>query len=99
MANVEEMGRRAQAQSAMMIEQLRDLVEQESPPGALLQLHSCAELLDAWGTVVLGRRPRRIVRDGLPHLLWSADDQRVLLLGHYDTVWPAGTIEHWPFTV
>ena len=37
--------------------------------------------------------------DGLPHLLWSAPDQHVLLLGHYDTVWPAGTVQDWPFGV
>jgi glutamate carboxypeptidase len=42
---------------------------------------------------------RRVVRGGLTHLLWPALDQRVLLLGHYDTVWPAGTLERWPFAV
>ena len=39
------------------------------------------------------------MRDGLPHLLWPADDQRVLLLGHYDTVWPEGTVRDWPFAL
>lgn len=82
-----------------MIEQLRTLVTQESPPGALPQLHACADLLDHWGSAVLGRRPRRVVHDGLPHLLWAAEDQRVLLLGHFDTVWPAGTVDQWPFAL
>lgn len=48
---------------------------------------------------MIGRPARRVVRDGLPHLLWSAPGQKVLLLGHFDTVWSAGTIEKWPFAV
>ena len=23
----------------------------------------------------------------------------MLLLGHYDTVWPEGTLDDWPFTI
>ncbi|GAB3136983.1 M20 family metallopeptidase [Micromonospora sonneratiae] len=42
---------------------------------------------------------QRVLLDGLPHLLWPADDQKVLLLGHFDTVWPADTIRNWPFEV
>ncbi|WP_155373650.1 M20/M25/M40 family metallo-hydrolase [Catellatospora vulcania] len=99
MSDVELMGDQAGRLAATMVAQLRELVECESPPGALPQLGACADLLAAWGTAVLGRPPRRVVRDGLPHLLWAAEDQRVLLLGHYDTVWPAGTVEQWPFTV
>jgi len=62
-------------------------------------LKACAELLAGWGTQVLGRPARWEFREGLPHLLWPAADQRVLLLCHFDTVWPLGTIEQWPFTV
>jgi glutamate carboxypeptidase len=82
-----------------MVDRLERLVSCESPSGSVPHLTTCADLVDGWGTAVLGRPPRRIVRDGLPHLLWSAADQRVLLLGHLDTVWPAGTIGQWPFTV
>ncbi|MEU8005091.1 M20/M25/M40 family metallo-hydrolase [Catellatospora sp. NPDC049111] len=99
MSDVEHMGGQMQLQAATMTAQLRELVHTESPPGALPQLNACADLLSAWGTAALGRPPRRVVHDGLPHLLWAAEDQRVLLLGHYDTVWPAGTVEQWPFTV
>ncbi|MFJ2513089.1 2-dehydropantoate 2-reductase [Streptomyces griseoviridis] len=28
----------------------------------------------------------------------AADGRPVLLLGHYDTVWPTGTLDDWPFT-
>ncbi len=99
MADVEHMGKLAQLKSATMIEQLGELVRQESPAGALPELHACADLLIRWGTEVLGRPPQQVTRAGLPHLLWAAEDQRVLLLGHYDTVWPAGTIRQWPFSV
>jgi glutamate carboxypeptidase len=82
-----------------MVERLGDLVSCESPPGSVPHLRACADLLDGWGAAVLGRRARRVTRAGIPHLLWPAADQRVLLLGHYDTVWPAGTVGDWPFTV
>jgi glutamate carboxypeptidase len=85
--------------AAAMIDRLGELVSHESPPGSLDLLNACADLLARWGQDVLGRPPERVLRDGLPHLLWAVPDQRVLLLGHYDTVWPAGTLEQWPFTV
>lgn len=84
---------------AALADRLAELVALESPPGALGPLNHCADLLADWGTAVLGRPFRRVVRDGLPHLLWPAADQRILMLGHYDTVWPKGTIDDWPFAV
>ncbi|GIG56627.1 glutamate carboxypeptidase [Longispora fulva] len=71
----------------------------ESPPEDPGRLTACADVLDRWGTAVLGRPAQRVMLDGLPHLLWPAADQRVLLLGHYDTVWPAGTHDGWPFAL
>jgi glutamate carboxypeptidase len=82
-----------------VVDRLAELVSVESPPGAHGPLGQCADLLAEWGTAVLGRRPRRVVRYGLPHMLWPAVDQRILLLGHFDTVWPKGTILDWPFAV
>lgn len=85
--------------AATLMDRLAELVTLESPPGGLGSLGRCADLLAGWGSAVLGRPPLRVVRDGLPHLLWPAEDQRVLLLGHFDTVWPQGTIRDWPFEV
>ncbi|GAA2076930.1 M20 family metallopeptidase [Actinomadura alba] len=82
-----------------MLDRLGELVSCESPAGSAPHLAVCADLLAGWGGAVLHREPRRIVRDGVPHLLWQVPDQRVLLLGHFDTVWPAGTLARWPFTV
>src|SRR4051794_18174668 len=84
---------------ADMVDRLSTLVAFESAPGSLPHLESCADLLAGWGEEALGRPARRVVIDGLPHLLWPAVSQRVLLLGHFDTVFPIGTIRSRPFTV
>ncbi|MEW2147386.1 M20/M25/M40 family metallo-hydrolase [Micromonospora vinacea] len=84
---------------ADMVDRLGALVALESAPGSLPHLESCADLLTRWGEEALGRPACRVVIDGLPHLLWPAADQRVLLLGHFDTVFPVGTIRSRPFTV
>jgi glutamate carboxypeptidase len=82
-----------------MIERLRVLVSCESPSRDLAGLGACADLLIAYGDFALGRPAHRIVNDGVPHLLWRAPDPVVLVLGHFDTVWPIGTIAKWPLTV
>ncbi|MFJ6194772.1 M20 family metallopeptidase [Micromonospora sp. NPDC092111] len=84
---------------AEMVDRLGTLVAAESAPGSLPHLDACADLLAGWGEEALGRPARRVVVDGLPHLLWPATHQRVLLLGHFDTVFPVGTIRSRPFTV
>jgi glutamate carboxypeptidase len=89
----------ANENAAAMVDRLGVLVGCETPPGSIPHLTACAELLASWGSDVLGRRPRWEMRQGLPHLLWTATEQRVLLLCHFDTVWSIGTIEQWPFTV
>lgn len=83
----------------MWTDRIGELVSYESPPGALPQLNACADLLAGWGETILGRPAQRLLRDGLPHLLWPAERQKVLLLGHFDTVWPEGTIREWPYRV
>jgi glutamate carboxypeptidase len=82
-----------------MVDRLSMLVACESPAGSVAHLESCAELLAGWGELILSRPVRRMAGDGLPHLLWPAPDGGILLLGHFDTVWPAGTLSQWPFAV
>jgi glutamate carboxypeptidase len=98
-APVSPLRRAANENAAAMVDRLAELVACESPPGSVPHLKACAELLAGWGEEALGRPPRWEFREGVPHLLWPAAEQRVLLLGHFDTVWPLGTIEQWPFTV
>ncbi|MBT8226138.1 MAG: M20 family metallopeptidase [Dactylosporangium sp.] len=82
-----------------MVEWLADLVSHESPSNDPALLAACADVLTGWGEAALGRPATRVVRDGRPHLLWRAPKQGVLLLGHFDTVWPSGTTAQWPMTV
>lgn len=83
-----------------MVEALGALVAAESPsadPGAC---ESCAGVADELALRIVGRRAERVARDGRTHLRWRfGGSTRVLLVGHLDTVWPAGTIERWPFAV
>ncbi|WDZ83150.1 M20/M25/M40 family metallo-hydrolase [Micromonospora cathayae] len=99
MADVDLIRHHARTRTDRHIAQLRQLVEHETPPADTTALTTCADLLETWGTTILRRPAQRITIDGLPHLLWPAPHQQVLLLGHYDTVWPAGTIHDWPFTI
>src|SRR6266540_3622028 len=89
----------ARQRADAMVDRLAELVSCESPSGVLHALERCADLLIAWGDDAVGRPAERVERDGMPHLLWRAPDPTVLVLGHFDTVWPLGTVADWPMTV
>lgn len=81
-------------------DRLRTLTEAESPSGDRERIRVALDLLDDWGSDALGRRGRLVTVDGVDHLLWPATERpSVLVLGHVDTVWPAGTLASWPCTV
>lgn len=92
-----DLQRVTQARAELMAHRLRELVEVESSSDDTAALYRCADLLDGWFQRVLGRRALRPGSD-LPHLLWRGTNPKVLLLGHFDTVWPTGTLAAWPFT-
>jgi glutamate carboxypeptidase len=83
-----------------MLEDLRVLVEVESPSRELGALNESAR---AVATVIenrLGGRALLVASDAGPHVRWSGGgDPRVLILGHHDTVFPLGTLERRPFRV
>ncbi|GAB3682527.1 M20 family metallopeptidase [Actinocorallia lasiicapitis] len=78
-----------------MTADLAALVNQESPSGETAALAACRELLATIGTRLLGAAPVVLGEQ----LRWGGERPRVLVLGHYDTVWPLGTLARWPFTV
>ncbi|MGW2940042.1 M20/M25/M40 family metallo-hydrolase [Streptomyces sp. NPDC001156] len=90
----------AASQTPRMRAELAALVQQESFSSDLPALHACADLVAELGAQALGRAPRRLELGGRPHLLWPGSGTGdVLVLGHFDTVWPTGTLAGWPFAV
>ncbi|WP_199536752.1 M20 family metallopeptidase [Spongiactinospora gelatinilytica] len=84
-----------------MLADLETLVTCETPSADLAALAKGAEVTAEFGTRLLGTPPERITVGGRTHLRWDFGDApaRVLLLGHYDTVWPIGTLERIPWSV
>ena len=82
-----------------MIDALAALVEVESPSSSDTATRAAADALDDLLNDRLGSRGTWVGGDR-GHLLWlGGGSPRVLLLGHVDTVWPAGTLARWPFDV
>jgi len=80
---------------AAMTADLEALVSAESPSGATGALARCRAEVARMGERLLGAAP---VAHG-EHLRWGPEHPKVLVLGHYDTVWPVGTLARRPFAV
>ncbi|MEU6352878.1 M20 family metallopeptidase [Streptomyces sp. NPDC047072] len=88
-----------------MTDDLRALVELETPSHDKELLNKGLAAIETWTQDRLG--PPDAVRryDGGPHgdmleLLYAGTaPTTALVLCHYDTVWPAGTLAEWPFEV
>lgn len=83
-----------------MLDDLRTLVEIESPSGDPTALAESAEAVVGVLENRLGGRAVLVEGDAGPHVLWSGGGEpRVLILGHHDTVFPIGTLKRRPFRV
>ncbi|MDJ0460752.1 M20/M25/M40 family metallo-hydrolase [Streptomyces sp. H27-C3] len=83
-----------------MIDDLRTLVEVESPSRDLDALTASAKAVAAVIESRLGGQAVLVESEAGPHVHWSAGgESQVLVLGHHDTVFPLGTLERRPFTV
>ncbi|MDX1621705.1 MAG: M20/M25/M40 family metallo-hydrolase [Nitriliruptorales bacterium] len=84
----------------MILDDLRRLIEVESPSDEPEALRRCAEELDA---ILRERLGVGAEIDADANVRWSngASDSAppVLILGHLDTVWPLGTLDRLPFSV
>ncbi|MFF3671203.1 M20 family metallopeptidase [Microtetraspora malaysiensis] len=83
-----------------MVRDLEMLVTCETPSADLAALAVGAEVVATLGERLLGRAPEWVYLGGRTHLTWRFGDGpgRVLLLGHYDTVWPVGSLARLPWS-
>ena len=83
-----------------MLADLDTLVSCESPSRDIERLQAHAQLLSALMERLLGAAPTLIDSPVGPHIHWrGGNDPKVLILGHHDTVHPAGTLARLPFAV
>lgn len=83
-----------------MLDDLRTLVEVESPSLDVEALEASAPVLADMIERHLGRPAELIASSVGPHVHWSGGGEpRVLLLGHHDTVFPIGALADRPFSV
>jgi glutamate carboxypeptidase len=87
------------ARTPAMLAALEALVAAESPSSDLQAVARCAEQAASLGERLLGESPEVLTVDGHVHLRWEFGRPRVLVLGHFDTVWPLDTLGRWPFGV
>ena len=85
---------------ATMLDDLASLVSAESPSGDAEALRRSADALAGLIAARLGSAPSIVAGPSGPHLHWSGGGApRVLVVGHHDTVFPAGTLAARPFAV
>ena len=88
-----------------VLEDLRRLVECETPSDDKELLDAGLDDIEAWLEERLGAPSERVRHAGeangdVLEVLYPGDgDGEVLLLCHYDTVWPRGTIREWPVSI
>ena len=83
-----------------MIEDLRTLVEIDSPTGDPAALQASAHAVAGVIELRLGGHATLVASGAGPHVRWSGGGEpKVLILGHHDTVFPLGTVARRPFTV
>ncbi len=91
---------RARQRHDTLLDDLRLLVDTESPSRDVEALGRSAEVLSDMMERLLGTRPVLVDGPVGPHVHWSGGGRpRVLIVGHHDTVFPAGTVAARPFAV
>ncbi|MFB7184994.1 M20 family metallopeptidase [Streptomyces sp. NPDC056230] len=83
-----------------LLADIEALVRTESPSEDLAAVADCARVVAGLGTRLTGVAPEWLDGSGRPALRWRfGSGDRVLLLGHFDTVWPVGSLAGHPFAV
>ena len=83
-----------------MLDDLRRLVEVESPSHDLGAIDRSAAAVAELIARLLGTDPELVASPAGPHVHWRGPGEpRVLVVGHHDTVFPIGALASRPFTV
>lgn len=83
-----------------MLDDLKTLVEIESPSRNIEALTTSAQAVAAMIEAHLGGKAELIESERGPHVHWrGGGEPKVLILGHHDTVFPIGTLAKRPFAV
>ncbi|MFB6989663.1 M20 family metallopeptidase [Streptomyces sp. NPDC056304] len=83
-----------------LLADIEALVRTESPSEDLAAVADCARVVAGLGTRLTGVAPEWLDGSRRPALRWRfGSGDRVLLLGHFDTVWPVGSLAGHPFAV
>jgi glutamate carboxypeptidase len=86
-------------EQAWLLETIETLVSLESPSGDAASINACMAALECRLCDIGGRAARIAGGPAGDHLKveFGSGPRQVLLLGHVDTVWPAGTLATRPF--
>lgn len=85
---------------AAMLADLEELVSVESPSGDVEAITRSADAVAAVIARRLGTAAELVEASAGPHVRWCGGDApKVLVIGHHDTVFPAGTLAQRPFAV
>lgn len=87
-----------------ILQDIEKIVKLESPSTDKMLLDRAAEYIASYGESILGIKPEIIQNKNAGNNLifnipGSGNDDPVLILTHYDTVWPEGTLEKMPFKI
>jgi len=86
-----------------MLDDLAALVSAETPSEDLAACAAGAAAVSELATALIQEPGERLEADGRHHLRWTwpAAEGRssVVVIGHFDTVWPRGTLARWPFSI
>lgn len=85
-----------------MVEYLQTIVEFESPSLDKGKLDRLADWISQTFTELVGGKSEIIEVENYGNHVrceWGEGDKQILILSHFDTVWPAGTLEKNPFRI
>lgn len=90
--------------SENMVRDIETLVQMESPSTDKVLLDRVAAYLSEYGGRMLGVPPEMVRNsEAGDNLIFRVNAESkgkpVLILTHYDTVWPQGTVQHMPFSI